>query len=63
MAFGQGAAVYGFNRVARGIEAIMAKAGVVLCDYVDDYPIVEPARTAQSAIDTFIGIAGLLGWL
>eukprot|EP00972_Heterocapsa_arctica_P026282 3868545-Heterocapsa_arctica.AAC.1 len=41
----------------------MARAGVVLCDYVDDYPIVEPARTVQSGIDTFIGIAGLLGWL
>ena len=62
MASGQGAAVYGFNRVARGIEAIMAKVGIVCCDYVDDYPIVEPELTVDSAIVAFVSFAQLLSW-
>ena len=62
MAFGQGAAVYGFNRVARGVEAIMVKVGIVCCDYVDDYPIVEPELTVDSAIVAFVSFAQLFGW-
>ena len=62
LAFGEGAAVYGFNRVARALHRILAHFGVVVANYVDDFPIVVPEALAESAVATFLGVMELLGW-
>ena len=62
LAFGQGAAVYGFNRVARAIDAIFSHLGVVSSNYVDDYPLVAPKIAAQSNLDAGLAVLGILGW-
>ena len=62
LAFGEGAAVYAFNRVARGLESILCMFGVLCVNYVDDFPIIEPAGSAEDAVRTFLEVMRLLGW-
>ena len=48
--FGETAAVYGFNRVARLLEKIAVQLGRVLCtNYFDDYSQLESEELADSA--------------
>ena len=62
LAFGQMAAVYSFNRVARAIDAVLAHLGVVCSNYVDDYPIVGLAGAAATSVATAKAALDLLGW-
>jgi hypothetical protein len=61
--FGESAAVYRFNRVARALQRICAALGdLVLVNYFDDYPQLETAQLADSAHAAIRGIFGVLGW-
>ena len=62
MAFGQGAAVYGFNRVARALDAILAEIGIMTANYVDDYPLLVPSELAEETCEGLRRLMGLLGW-
>ena len=62
LAFGQGAAVYGFNRVARALGAILAHLGVSCSNYVDDYPILTPGCIASNTVEAATSVLELLGW-
>ena len=52
LAFGQKAAVYGFNRVARALDCVLAGLGIMTGNYVDDYPMVAPSETADAMVRT-----------
>jgi hypothetical protein len=61
--FGESAAVYAFNRVARALQRVCTSLGdLVLVNYFDDYPQLEVARLAESTRATFKGVFSLLGW-
>jgi hypothetical protein len=61
--FGETAAVYAFNRVARALQRICIGLGdIVLVNYFDDYPQLEAAQLAESARATLKWVFGLLGW-
>ena len=61
--FGETAAVYAFNRVARALQRVCTSLGDLgLVNYFDDYPQLEAARLAESARATFKGVFSLLGW-
>jgi hypothetical protein len=61
--FGQTAAVYAFNRVARALQRVCTVLGdLVMTNYYDDYPQLEAAELAESARSTLKGVFGLLGW-
>ena len=48
--FGGTGSVYGINRPARLLTAILAcLCGVPVCNYFDDYTVVVPARLADTA--------------
>ena len=61
--FGSTAAVYGFNRVARAIWFLaVSKLHLVLTQFYDDFPGLEPSRTSRSAKVAFQAFLKLLGW-
>ena len=62
LAFGQMAAVYAFNRVARALDAIFAFLLIPCSNYVDDYPLVLPDVIAEASVATAKAVLELLGW-
>ncbi len=36
--------------------------GIILANYFDDFPIVEPEDTAEDAVDTFAEMCNIIGW-
>ena len=61
--FGSTAAVYGFNRVARGIWHIaVAKFNLLLTQFYDDFPEVEPALSCNGARIALQSLLKALGW-
>ena len=63
MAFGSRAAVYAFNAVARAFQYMLVSVfGVIAANYYDDYPLIEPAETAESAGSTAVQVFEMLGW-
>ena len=63
MMFGETAAVYAFLRFSRALSAIFSKIfGMCVTEYFDDFTQVEPAATAESALETIEAVIDLLGW-
>ena len=63
MAFGSRAAVYAFSAVARAFQYMLLFVfHIVAANYYDDFPIIEPAGTAESAGTTAVQVFELLGW-
>ena len=62
LAFGQGAAVYGFNRTARAIDAILAELLITTGNYVDDYPVLVPTCLGSSTVLSCLQFSSLFGW-
>ena len=61
--FGNSGSVYGFNRCAKAMEAILVKTFLIpTTNFFDDYPMVEYAGTAESAAKTVDAVGELLGW-
>ena len=61
--FGSTAAVYAFNRVARTIWHIATvKLGIVITQFYDDYPGLEPEKTSCTARSAFQALLSILGW-
>ena len=61
--FGSTAAVYGFNRVARGIWHIaVVKFNLLVTQFFDDFPGVEPEATSAGARIAFQALLSALGW-
>eukprot|EP00971_Amphidinium_carterae_P046548 917111-Amphidinium_carterae.2 len=63
--FGATGSVYEFNSVARALEVIVCHwAGVVTSSFFDDYSLVEPAVTSDSATKAVesLGMALRFGW-
>ena len=61
--FGSTAAVYAFNRVSRSIWHILTRLLHLWATvYYDDFPMVEPEETAESAESCMAEILDVLGW-
>ena len=61
--FGATASVFAFNRVARGLwHAIVYFLRLVMCNYYDDYPSIEPEPSAKAALACQNFFFRLLGW-
>ena len=61
--FGSTSAVYAFNRCARALWHIaVSKLSLLVHQFYDDFPGVEPAPTANLARKAFEGLLKLLGW-
>ena len=61
--FGQTAAVSSFTRVARSLQKLFVRgAGLYCTNFFDDFPMVEPAATAEQAHALFNEVLELLGW-
>ena len=62
--FGESAAVYGFNRCARALEALMVKMfAVPTANFFDDFPMVDFAGIAHDSARTVEALGELLGWV
>ena len=63
LAFGARNSVFIFGYFGRALEAILVEIfQVALVEYVDDFPQIEPDRTAQSAWEVAEEVLALLGW-
>eukprot|EP00435_Cladocopium_sp_Y103_P068987 s708_g32.t1 len=61
--FGSTAAVYAFNRISRSLWHIMSQLlSLWMAVYHDDFPMVEPEETAESAEQCMAEILDILGW-
>ena len=61
--FGNSGSVYGFNRCAKAMEALLVRTFLVpTSNFFDDFPMVEFAGTAASAAATVDAVGDLLGW-
>ena len=61
--FGSTAAVYAFNRISRSIWHILTHLlNLWMTVYYDDFPMVEPEETAESAEWCMAEILDILGW-
>eukprot|EP00971_Amphidinium_carterae_P197261 3915415-Amphidinium_carterae.3 len=62
--FGATGSVYEFNSVARALEIIICNwVGTVTSSFFDDYSLVEPSVTADSASSAVEALLRALGWL
>ena len=62
LAFGQGAAVYGFNRLSRASDAVMAELSIHWANYADDCPIASPNCLGEDSLECALAVGSLLGW-
>jgi len=61
--FGSTSAVYGFNRLARALWYLAVSGlGLLVTNFYDDYPGIEPALTSSSARASFEVMLTTLGW-
>ena len=63
LAFGARNAVFAFGAFGRAFDYVLSVLfGLVLTQYVDDFPQVEPQAVAESAHRTAVEVMNLLGW-
>ena len=61
--FGATAAVYSFNRLSRSLWFLMCKMLVIpSAVFYDDFPLLSPRETADSADECASALLDLLGW-
>ena len=61
--FGQTAAVYGFLRFSRALAALLASLFSIVCvEFFDDFTLLDPAASCESATASLVGLFEALGW-
>ncbi len=60
--FGSTASVYAFNRLSRSLWHIQTSLFPISTVFYDDFPTVEAAETAQTALACAEGLLQALGW-